>query len=109
MYGTARGSTLPARWPEAAQGAKVVLLIDVNGELYLVDHEGTPVQGLTNINSEFDYSLGFPGKRVVYVSDSCTGGETIDLWGDAGCNDLFGGFRSRTLKEARIAVCVVGH
>lgn len=91
--------------PESAKGAKVVLLIDVNGELCLVDGEGSPVQGLTNINSEFDYSLGLPGKRVVDVSESSTGEETIDLWGDAGCNDLFGRYRSGTLKEAVVAVC----
>ncbi|MCA0758160.1 alpha-mannosidase [Paenibacillus sp. N4] len=91
--------------PASAKGAKVVLLIDVNGELCLVDEEGSPVQGLTNINSEFDYSLGLPGKRVVHVSEASTGEEPIELWGDAGCNDLFGRYRSGTLKEALIAVC----
>ncbi|RXZ82039.1 alpha-mannosidase [Paenibacillaceae bacterium] len=91
--------------PEAAAGEKVVLLIDVNGEVCLVDDEGTPVQGLTNINSEFDFVLGLPGKRVVHISESAAGNETIDLWGDAGCNDLFGHFRSGKLKEAVIAIC----
>ena len=91
--------------PESAAGKKVVLLIDVNGELCLVDHEGTPVQGLTNINSEFDLALGLPGKRVVHISSNALGGEVIDLWGDAGCNDLFGHYRSGTLKEADIAIC----
>ncbi|OXM17130.1 alpha-mannosidase [Paenibacillus herberti] len=91
--------------PERAKGEKVVLLIDVNGEVCLVDEEGSPTQGLTNINSEFDHSLGMPGKRVVPISDSSSGSEEIDLWGDAGCNDLFGYYRSGTLKEAIIAVC----
>ncbi|RKP52909.1 alpha-mannosidase [Cohnella endophytica] len=91
--------------PGTAVGKKVVLLIDVNGELCLVDDEGAPVQGLTNVNSEFDYSLGLPGKRVVHISSCATGGESIDLWGDAGCNDLFGHYRSGTLKEADIAIC----
>ncbi|MBB3111677.1 alpha-mannosidase [Paenibacillus phyllosphaerae] len=91
--------------PPSAVGEKVVLLIDVNGEVCLVDEEGTPVQGLTNINSEFDYSLGKPGKRVVPLSDSADGTEKIDLWGDAGCNDLFGRYRSGTLKEAVVAIC----
>lgn len=91
--------------PKSAQGAKVVLLIDVNGELCLVDEDGSPRQGLTNINSEFDYSLGLPGKRVVHVSEASTGLETIEVWGDAGCNDLFGRYRSGTLKEAVIAIC----
>ncbi|MBJ6362459.1 alpha-mannosidase [Paenibacillus sp. GCM10012307] len=91
--------------PESAFGQKIVLLIDVNGELCLVDEEGSPIQGLTNINSEFDFELGLPGKRVVDVTSSAQGGEVIDLWGDAGCNDLFGRYRSGTLKEADIAVC----
>ncbi|CAM4463951.1 alpha-mannosidase [Paenibacillus endophyticus] len=90
---------------ESVKGSKIVLLIDINGELCLVDDDGSPVQGLTNINSEFDYSLGLPGKRVVHVNESATGQEAIDLWGDAGCNDLFGRYRSGTLKEAVIAVC----
>lgn len=91
--------------PVEAAGKTVVLLIDVNGELCLVDRDGTPHQGLTNVNSEFDMSLGKPGKRVVHIAGSAQGGETIDLWGDAGCNDLFGRFRSGTLKEAVIAEC----
>lgn len=91
--------------PEEASGHKVVLLIDVNGELCLVDEEGSPRQGLTNVNSEFDYELGLPGKRVVDFAARAAGGETIELWADAGCNDLFGRYRSGTLKEADIAVC----
>ncbi|KKC46846.1 alpha-mannosidase [Paenibacillus sp. D9] len=91
--------------PERAKDEKVVLLIDVNGELCLVDEDGSPVQGLTNINSEFDFSLGLPGKRVVHVSERSSGDEAIDLWGDAGCNDLFGRYRSGTLKEAVVAIC----
>ncbi|THF75489.1 alpha-mannosidase [Cohnella fermenti] len=91
--------------PMEAQGCKIVLLIDVNGELCLVDETGTPRQGLTNVNSEFALELGKPGKRVVEVAAACCGGEAIDLWADAGCNDLFGHYRSGTLKEADIAVC----
>ncbi|WP_308636256.1 alpha-mannosidase [Paenibacillus silvisoli] len=90
--------------PDNASGKKAVLLIDVNGELCLVDREGSPLQGLTNINSEFDYSLGLPGKRVVDLGASAAG-QRIDLWADAGCNDLFGKYRSGTLKEADIAIC----
>lgn len=90
--------------PDAVAGHKAVLLIDINGELCLVDQEGSPKQGLTNINSEFDFSLGLPGKRVVDLGMSAAG-EQIDLWADAGCNDLFGKYRSGTLKEADIAIC----
>lgn len=91
--------------PLSAAGSKVVLLIDINGELCLVDAAGAPRQGLTNVSSQFDYSLGMPGKRVVDYTEQASGGETIDLWGDGGCNDLFGNYRSGTLKEACIAVC----
>ncbi|MZQ86599.1 alpha-mannosidase [Paenibacillus sp. 5J-6] len=91
--------------PASAAGSKVVLLIDINGELCLFDEEGTPTQGLTNVNSEFDLSLGLPGKRVVPITEQAHGDEIIDIWGDAGCNDLFGHYRSGTLKEAHIAVC----
>lgn len=89
----------------SAAGQKVVLLIDINGELCLVDSEGTPHQGLTTVNSEFDFALGLPGKRVVPVSTQAQGGEEIDLWADAGCNDLFGIYRGGTLKEATLAIC----
>ncbi|QHW32401.1 alpha-mannosidase [Paenibacillus rhizovicinus] len=91
--------------PESAAGQKVVLLLDVNGELCIFDDEGTPLQGLTNVNSEFDLTLGLPGKRVFPVADNAAGGEVIDLWGDAGNNDLFGYYRSGTVKEADIAIC----
>lgn len=93
------------RVPASGRGAKIVLLLDVNGELCIVDEEGSPVQGLTNVNSEFDLTLGLPGKRVVEISDASTGEEEIELWADAGCNDLFGMYRSGTLKEASIAIC----
>ncbi|WP_204871263.1 alpha-mannosidase [Pullulanibacillus pueri] len=93
------------RIPEGSRSQNLVLLIDVNGELCIFDKNGIPVQGLTNVNSEFDYSLGKPGKRVVDLQNILTDGETIDFWADAGCNDLFGHFRSGTLKEADIAIC----
>lgn len=87
--------------------SRAVLLIDVNGELCLVDEAGSPRQGLTNINSEFETALGLPGKRVVDLAQpgENAAGQSIDLWADAGCNDLFGRYRSGTLKEAQIAVC----
>ena len=93
------------RVPESAAGRKVVLLIDVNGELCVFDEEGTPVRGLTNVNSEFDLTLGLPGKRVFPFAERAAGGETIDLWADAGNNDLFGFYRSGTVKEADVAIC----
>ncbi|KOY14802.1 alpha-mannosidase [Paenibacillus xylanivorans] len=82
-----------------------VLLLDVSGELCLVDHEGSPIQGLTTINSEFDFSLGLPGKRVVQLHEMFVNGQEIEVWADAGNNDLFGKYRGGTLKEAVIAYC----
>ncbi|MGP4042261.1 alpha-mannosidase [Gracilibacillus sp. D59] len=93
------------RVPSQAKGEKVVLLIDINGELCLVDQNGTPTQGLTNVNSEFELALGKPGKRIVEFAERASGMEEIDLWADAGCNDLFGNYKSGTLKEAMVAIC----
>ncbi|MGV2885600.1 alpha-mannosidase [Paenibacillus taichungensis] len=93
--------------PPSGSDAKVVLLLDVNGELCLVDHEGTPVQGLTTINSEFEFTLGLPGKRVVELDHSSitvTEG-AFELWADAGNNDLFGKYQGGTIKEAVVAIC----
>lgn len=92
--------------PREAAGKKIVLLIDISGELCLFDEKGCPVQGLTNVSSEFDLSLGKPGKRVVDFCERAKGEETVDIWGDAGCNDLFGYYRdSGSIREAYIAVC----
>jgi alpha-mannosidase len=91
--------------PPSAAGQKVVLLIDVGGEACVVDRDGTPVQGLTNANSEFDRSLGTPGKRVVFFTDRARAGEPVDLWADAGTNDLFGKYRDNgTVQAAYIAI-----
>ena len=92
--------------PPEFDGQQLVLLIDVNGEACVFDESGCPVQGLTNINSEYDYSLGKPGKRVVPLQNASKGHQEVDIWADAGCNDLFGQYRENgTLKEASIAVC----
>ncbi len=90
---------------DAAAGRDVVLLIDLNGEALVVDEAGQPALGLTNIASVFDYSLGRPGKRVVPFAHPAKGGERVDLWADAGANDLFGSLQENgTLREATIAV-----
>jgi alpha-mannosidase len=92
--------------PQEAAGKKLVLLIDISGEACIYDTEGCPVQGLTNVSSEFDLRLGKPGKREVEITDCAVGDETIDLWADAGCNDLFGKYKDRgCLMEAHIAIC----
>jgi hypothetical protein len=91
--------------PEAVRDDAVVLLLDVHGEMCVVDADGAPWRGLTTVSSVFDLSLGQPGKRVLpWYPDDDAG--TVDLWADAGCNDLFGNLQGNgTLREARIAVC----
>ncbi|MFH1570822.1 MAG: glycoside hydrolase family 38 C-terminal domain-containing protein [Gemmatimonadota bacterium] len=92
--------------PASAAGLQVVLLLDVNGELCVVDGEGVPVRGLTNVASTFDLSLGLPGKRVLQVTDAARGGEPVEVWADAGCNDLFGQLQQGgAIAQAEIAAC----
>ena len=50
--------------------------------------------------------MGLPGKRVFQFLQCAQGGESIDIWADAGCNDLFGELKENgTIKEAAIAIC----
>jgi len=92
--------------PAAAAGQHVVLLINVNGELCVFDDDGVPVRGLTPVASQYDFSLGAPGKRVLEVSDAAKGGEPIDIWADAGYNDLFGNVSgSGAIEQAAVAIC----
>ncbi|HEX3954732.1 MAG TPA: glycoside hydrolase family 38 C-terminal domain-containing protein [Stellaceae bacterium] len=91
--------------PAAASGSDVVLLIDLNGEGCVVDGSGQPRLGLTNINSSFSRQHGEPGKRVVPIANPAAGDEIVDIWIEAGANDLFGERQdSGALKEAVIAV-----
>lgn len=94
--------------PASAAGRRIVLLIDVSGEACVYSQKGEPVIGLTNINSEYDWSLGAPGKRVVPIVDRAKGDEKLDFWADAGCNDLFGKLRggpdSGILNYAQVAI-----
>ena len=84
---------------------ETVLLIDLGGEGLVVDGNGDALQGITSIRSTFDYSLGRPGKRVVPVSILKLADGKIDVWLDAGCNDLFGSLpNSGRIEEACVAV-----
>ncbi len=90
--------------PKTGAGKTIVLLIDVNGEGCVYDAKGNPIQGLTTVNSHYDFKLGLPGKRVVEFRRRARGGEKVDLWVDAGCNDLFGMLAENgTLRQACIA------
>jgi alpha-mannosidase len=113
QIGDAWGELFDAAWfrftgviPAQAAGQHVVLLLDVNGEMCVVDESGAPVRGLTNVASEFDKSLGMPGKRVLPVSENAQAGERIEVWADAGCNDLFGLVQENgVIQAAWIATC----
>jgi alpha-mannosidase len=91
--------------PAAGAGKEIVLLIDLNGEGCVVDEEGRPVLGLTSLSSGFSREYGEPGKRVVPFRPSAAGGEPVDIWVEAGANDLFGVRRGNgTLQQATIAI-----
>lgn len=78
--------------------------IDVEGEGCLFSSDGTPVRGITNVSSEFDRSLGFPGKRYVPF-DGTFDADRIDLWLEAGNNDLFGRFCGGKVRQLGIYYC----
>lgn len=92
--------------PESAKGEHLVFMIDIGGEGCLFDETGTPVRGITNVTSEFSRELGEPGKRIVQFKNPADGGDTADIWIEAGCNDLFGHYNgSGTIINKHIAVC----
>ena len=92
--------------PESAKGKKVVLYLDFQGELCVFDENGIPVQGLTS-GSVFKDTGGLSVRKHEYpVSDCAKGGERIDLWADAGCNQLSGAYPVLGFIEgADICVC----
>lgn len=85
--------------PEAVRGGEVVMLFDCGGEALVVDADGAPRQGLTNVDSTFEPSLGKAGK-VVFPLGAV---EEVDLWIELACNDLFGALHSGVLAQAHIA------
>jgi alpha-mannosidase len=90
--------------PANAKGKKCVLLIDFSGEGLVYNEKGEPTQGLTSTTSRNEFPLGLWGKRTVEVSACAAGDEYIDLWVDAGCNDVEGQYRNDgKVKEAVIA------
>jgi len=74
--------TVPTEW----KGEKVVVELDFNGEALLFDAEGVILQGLTN-GSIFDRVFS---RSTAIISESCEGGESIELWAEAAANGLFG-------------------
>ncbi|ARN56681.1 alpha-mannosidase [Sedimentisphaera salicampi] len=92
--------------PSEGCAKKIVLLIDVNGEACVFDDEGNPVRGLTNGSSIYERIHGEPAKKVLQFNDCGKEGQKVDIWVDAGCNDLIGELsKDGTLEQAQIAVC----
>ncbi len=71
-------------------GEGLALRIDVNGELLVVDSRGNPVRGLTCVASTFDRRLGSPAKTIYRLPPDLASAGSIEVWADAGFNDLFG-------------------
>ena len=94
--------TVPTDWKKE-KNEVLILLIDVNGEGLLYDRDGAPIMGLTTGTSAYEYGTCI--KRTIPVTLCGAEDGKIDIWVDAGCNDLFGRFvGSGTLAEACIAV-----
>ncbi len=95
-----------ATLPEDIVGKKIVYVMDINGEGLVFDNEGCPIRAITNKNSAFDRAMGNPGKRIVLFTECSKGGEKIDFWMDAGCNDLTGNLQEDgRIRELYVASC----
>lgn len=90
--------------PEAPAGKALYLSLDFEGEGCIFDGNGTPIRGITNVSSEFDRALGFPGKKYVDLSE-CVKGEDIDIWLETGNNDLFGNMHTGKVLECAVVSC----
>lgn len=94
---------ITGRVPYDSDGKRVVYLLNLGGEGLICKADGTAVQSITCSASEFEYSLGFPVKRVV---DDFSENGIIDFWVDAAANDLFGNLKNKAaVEDACIAVC----
>ena len=92
--------------PGTAKGHEVVLIIDIAGEGCVFDGNGQPVRGITTAFSHFFRAFGEPVKRVLKFTPKSAGNETVDIWIDCGCNDLFGNYKGDgRLVQASIAIC----
>lgn len=93
--------------PAAVANQPLVVRIDINGELCLVDEAGVPARGLTCVRSRYDVAnLGTPGKTIYQVPQNSLKNGVLELWGDAGLNDLFGFMREGgVIVLAEVATC----
>jgi alpha-mannosidase len=88
--------------PQTSGGKEIVLRIDISGEACVFDGDGNPVQGLTTYHSFEVNSIGPTGKRIYKMFACAKGGEPIDIWFDAGNNNLFGGNEGGTVRIMQI-------
>ena len=74
--------------PEEAKGKKIVLYLDIHGEMCLFDNDGVPIKGLTSgscLVKAKDFGCFAIRKREFEICKSAKGGEEIDLWADGSC------------------------
>ncbi|MCL6458938.1 MAG: alpha-mannosidase, partial [Gorillibacterium sp.] len=85
--------------PEEYAREELALLIDVSGEGLVYDQHDGPVLGLTNGSIAYEY--GSIRKHVLPLELCTISDGNLQVWVDAGCNDLFGHYiDSGDLKEA---------
>ena len=84
---------LTGKVPDEAKGKNVILRVDFSGEGCVFDNDGVPVQGLT-LGGRYSTweTLGIEDKTIIDVCENAKGGEEIDVWIDAGCNNLGGSY-----------------
>lgn len=93
------------RIPDGYTPEELVIRIDLSGEGLLVDEDGTPVIGLTNLHCVHDPWWGCSAKREIPAKLCVKDGRTVDIWVDGGCNDLVGGYADNgVLALANISV-----
>lgn len=96
---------ITGKTPEGYKKEDLFLGIDIEGEGCLFDADGVPVRGITNVSSEFERALGLPGKRYIPFSDGTFGVSPIDVWVEAGNNDLLGKQHSGKVLQLGVYVC----
>ena len=88
--------------PAGYAAEDLCLGIDISGEGCLFDADGSPMRGITSASSSAFNS--YPGKKYVPFSDHRLS-DRIDLWMEAGNNDLFGIFRGGKVRAMGIYLC----
>jgi alpha-mannosidase len=91
--------------PKSCVGKRVAAVIDMEGE-GCVFEDGVPVQGLTHRTAGIDVLQPFTAKKVVDITESSVGGETVDILVDASDNGWDGKSSGRA-RLRRAELCVV--